>query len=66
MVSDVAYTLKLPRQYSRVHPTFHVSLLRPHTDDPIAERPQYEQPEPELNDEGEEVYEVDEIINSHL
>jgi hypothetical protein len=66
VISSVAYKLDLPLSMARLHPTFHVSLLRPALDDPIAERPQLDRPEPELDDEGQERYELEEIVNSRL
>ena len=34
IINALAYKLKLPTQYSRVHPVFHVSKLKPYKHDP--------------------------------
>ena len=34
IINDLAYKLKLPTPYSRVHPVFHVSKLKPYYHDP--------------------------------
>jgi hypothetical protein len=52
-----AYTLDLPQKYSRLHPTFHVSLLEPYH-----MRDACELPEP-IDIEGEEEWEVEKIVN---
>ena len=62
-VGELAYLLRLPPGLSRLHPVFHVSLLRPSTADTIDERPQYTHPEPEL-DGDEVVYEVESVVDS--
>ena len=59
VLSRNAYRLKLPQSFRRVHPVFHVSLLRRWHPDPIAERPQPTNPEPVLADGGEPKYEVE-------
>ena len=64
VISRVAYELELPRTLSRLHPVFHVSLLKPYVEDPIHPAP--EAPDPILNDEGEEEYFVEEIIGHRV
>jgi hypothetical protein len=40
VISPVAYKLSLPAEYGRLHPVFHVSLLKPHNGPvPIARAP---------------------------
>lgn len=64
IVSDNAYRLAMTPPFKRVHPVFHVSLLRRYTPDTIKERPQPTNPEPEINEKGETVYEVEKILDS--
>jgi len=58
VVSDVAYTLELPEPYlqAKIHPTFHVSLLKPYKSDGT-----FHPPAPLLID-GELEYEVEDIL----
>jgi hypothetical protein len=64
VVSNNAYKLKLTRTFSRVHPVFHVTLLRKAEEDTITERPQLTHPEPEIDEQGELAYEVEEVLDS--
>jgi hypothetical protein len=66
VISPLVYRLALPRSLNRIHPVFHVSLLRAAPRDDIQERPQNAHPDPELDDDGREVYEVQQILNSRL
>ena len=50
-----AYRLKLPKQYGRIHPTFHVSLLEPYS-----RREGAKTPEP-VEVQGDEEWEVESI-----
>jgi hypothetical protein len=64
LVSKVACELELPRTMNRIHPVFHVSLLKPAVEDDIHPIPA--QPDPILNDEGEEEYYVEEIVGHRV
>jgi hypothetical protein len=66
VISRNAYKLKLTPAFRQIHPVFHVSLLRRYTPDAIEERPQPTHPEPEIDEEGEMVYEVEQILDSRL
>ena len=59
-LSDLVYKLKLPNQW-KIHNTFHASLLTPFKENDI-HSPNFTRPPPELL-EGEEEWEVDEIIS---
>jgi hypothetical protein len=63
-VSPVAYELLLPRTL-RVHPVFHVSLLKAYREDPINPSPP-SPPEPLVNDEGQEEYFVQELLQHRV
>ena len=51
--------LKLPHAWSELHPRFHVELLRPYHSTPG----RYDEPPPELDTEGAQIYEVEKILN---
>ena len=57
-VSDVAYTINLPASMKRVHPTFHVSLLKPYLSSGSVQPPP-----PPFEIDGELEYEVEDILN---
>ncbi len=64
-VNPVTYKLQLPPQY-RIHPMFHVSLLKPHHE-PVSlptEPGQTEEPPPPLILDKGSVYKVKEILQS--
>lgn len=54
-----SFTLRLPAEMSRVHPTFHASLLKKYSGDAV------EPPAPILI-AGEDEYEVEAIIDHRL
>jgi len=56
-----AYKLALPRSMA-IHNTFHISLLEPYQDNRFPS--QIKEPPPPLQMEGEDQYELDEIIDS--
>jgi hypothetical protein len=64
-VGTHAYELRLLPSMSRIHPVFHVIKLKPAPEDPIAGRCVNPPPDPVLVD-GEEEYEVEEIMNSRF
>ncbi|KAI2649350.1 Transposon Tf2-6 polyprotein [Labeo rohita] len=63
-VNQVTYKLQLPPHY-RIHPTFHVSLLKP-CHDPLLPptEPGVEQPPPPMVVEEGTIYQVKEILDS--
>lgn len=63
IISPYAYELDLPTT-RKIHPVFHVSKLEPCTTDPLPGR--IPPPAPPVIVEGEEEWEVDEILDSRL
>jgi hypothetical protein len=57
-ISSVAYKLELPSTMSRLHPVFHVSLLKPYYSDGP-----YQPPPPVLLQDGSEEFEVETILS---
>jgi transposase InsO family protein len=64
-VGPAAYKLKLPYSMRRLHPVFPVVKLTLSPPDPIEGREHPTHPDPEIVD-GEEEYEVEEILNSRI
>jgi len=62
-IGTSAYKLALPPSMA-IHNTFHISLLEPYQDNRFPS--QMKEPPPSIQIEGEEEYELDEIIDSRL
>jgi len=62
-IGTSAYKLALPPSMA-IHNTFHISLLEPYQDNRF--RSQIKEPPPPIQIEGEDQYELDEIIDSRL
>ncbi|MBW0576353.1 hypothetical protein O181_116068 [Austropuccinia psidii MF-1] len=63
-VSIHAYHLKLPSQWTSIHPVFHISLLEPVKTSTIPNRNQ--EPPPPIIIEEEDEWEVSQILDSKL
>lgn len=68
VISPVTYQLDLPSKYQGLHPSFHVSLLRPYKDGTtdFPDRVKIDRPLPEINADGVEEYEVECIIDKEV
>jgi hypothetical protein len=64
-INGVSFKLELPERYKRLHPIFHVSLLKPYHDgtQDFPARQRHDRPPPELLPSGEEVFEVERILD---
>ena len=60
MLGPLTYRLKLPETWI-IHSVFHASLLRRYKENNVY-RTNYDQPLAELNDEGQEVYNIEMIL----
>ena len=60
-----AYCLKLPTTWKKIHPVFNEALLTPYKP-PTYPQQQQPQPAPPVIVEGDEEYEVDEILDSRM
>ena len=60
-----AYRLKLPTTWKKIHPVFNEALLTPYIP-PAYPQQQLPRPAPPIIVEGDEEYEVDEILDSRM
>ena len=63
VISRNAYELKLTPAFKKIHPVFHITLLRKFEADEIRERPKATNPPPKIDEEGEEHYEVEALLD---
>jgi hypothetical protein len=66
VLSESVYELKLTEAFDKVNPRFNVIKLRRFEPDQIAERPKPLRPEPEIDEAGEKVYEVEMLLDSRI
>ena len=62
-IGPLDYEVRIPRAW-RIHPVFHVELLRPHPKDQIPSRAPTNPPSVEV--EGEEEFEVAEVLDARM
>ena len=62
MVGEVAVKLSLPKEWSRIHPVFHVSLVKPY----LRELRQVVAPPPVQWLDGEPLYTVEKLLSHRL
>jgi hypothetical protein len=68
VISPVTYKLDLPSKYQGLHPSFHTSLLRPYHkgEEEFPGRPKVDRPLPEINKDGTEEFEVEQILSKEI
>ncbi|KAI0991979.1 hypothetical protein K3495_g16207 [Podosphaera aphanis] len=64
VVSSHSYRLHLPEDLISIHPVFHTSLLRPDPGNPLAGQSNAPNPPIEVDEFGEDLFEVDAVIGS--
>jgi hypothetical protein len=62
-INDVAFRLELPPSM-KIHPVFHISLLKPYKKSSISSR--FQVPPPPIEIERQEEFEVLEILDSRI
>ena len=66
VISPVAYKLELPSAYSKVHPIFHISLLKKFVPSPDEYQGCTPAPPPPVLINQEEEYEVEQVLDKKL
>jgi hypothetical protein len=66
VVGNGVYKLKLPPCYSQLHPVFLVMKLKLAKPDPFPGCPRHDEPPPVLQPDGDERWEVDEILEGRV
>ncbi|KAI1002735.1 hypothetical protein K3495_g5467 [Podosphaera aphanis] len=64
VVSSHSYRLYLPEDLNSIHPVFHTSLLRPDPGNPLPGQSNAPNPPIEVDEFGEDLFEVDAVIGS--
>lgn len=64
VIGSHSYQLQLPENLKSIHPVFHTSLLRPDPNNPLPGQTNEPNPPIEVDDWGEDLYEVDAIVGS--
>ena len=63
VISQVAYKLDLPREYSKLHPVFHMSLLKRFVTNPEEYQGRTVIPPPPIIIDQEEEFKIKQILN---
>ena len=65
-LNNYAYQLELPTSMSSLHPVFHPWLLHLDNSDPLPGQEEKEPPPADIDEEGEDLFEVVEIVESKI